>query len=414
MHFFQYKNNLLYCEDVNLNDLSQEFNTPLYVYSKKTLLRHLNLLQEAFSEVDPLICFSMKANSNLAISKLLIEAGSGLDIVSGGELHKALKVGADPAKIVYAGVGKTEEEIEFAISCGVLLFNVESLPEIELINKVAGKLSKVQKVSIRVNPDVKPDTHGYIITGQKITKFGIDLETCLDIINSWDKYANLELAGLHVHIGSQITEPKPFVDSITKVGSFIKAIREKGKNIEYLNIGGGLGIVYNQEKPQTASEFADAILDLLKSLDVKIIMEPGRFIAGNSGVLLTKVLYLKKTPVKNFIIVDAGMNDLLRPSLYSAYHDILSVNEASTSSKIKVDIVGPICESGDFLAKDRMMPELKSGNVLAVMGAGAYGFSMSSNYNSRPRAAEVLIDSDRKILIRQRETYEDLISKENI
>jgi len=416
MHFFQYKNGNLHCEELNLKEIVDKFSTPLYVYSRRTLIRHLNVLKEAFSEISPLICFSMKANSSLAICKLLINQGAGLDIVSGGELYKALKIGADPGKIVYAGVGKTEEEIKFALSKNIFLFNVESIPELKLINKVAKVMDRKQKVLIRINPDVTVDTHKYIATGKDLAKFGIDFSTCQTIVAFWNDYTNLELSGVHIHIGSQITESEPFKEAINKAGDFIEKIREQGIKVEYLDIGGGLGIVYKDEKPQTAQQFADAIIDLIKQLKVKIIMEPGRFIAGNSGVLLTKVLYLKRTPTKNFLVVDAGMNDLLRPSFYNAYHEVLSLKEHRSSPRVKVDIVGPICESGDFLAKNREVPVpvLSSGNVLSVMGAGAYGYSMASNYNSRPRAAEVIVKDDEVFLIRERETQEDLISNEKI
>ncbi len=414
MHFFDYKDNSLFCENVALKKLAEQFSTPLYVYSKKTLMRHLNVLQEAFSEISPLLCFSMKANSSLAMCNILVKNGAGLDIVSGGELYKALKIGTDPQKIVYAGVGKTEEEIEFALTKSILLFNVESISELKLINKVAGKVGIKQKVSIRINPDVDINTHDYITTGKKITKFGVDFDTCRNIINSRAEYSNLNIAGFHIHIGSQITESYPFVESITKTVNFIEELKKDKFEIEYLNIGGGLGIVYKDENPQSAEQFAEAIIDLIRPLNIKIIMEPGRFIAGNSGILLTTVLYLKNTSVKNFVVIDAGMNDLLRPSLYNAYHEILPIKKNDNVGNVKVDIVGPICESGDFLAKDRTIQKVNAGDIMAIMGAGAYGFSMASNYNSRCLPAEVMVDNDTYFLVRKRQNYSDLIANENI
>ena len=414
MHEFKYIKNDLYCEDLRVSEIAESFGTPLYLYSHKTLLDHFHKLENAFRDVKPLICFSMKANSSLAVCKALIKEGAGLDIVSGGELYKALHIGADPRKIVYASVGKTASEIESAVSSNILFFNVESMPELEMLEGIAARLNKKVNVSIRLNPDIKAKTHAYIATARSINKFGLDYRSCRELFLSSDKFANLNLVGLHIHIGSQIVDSAPFVKAISRAVSLIRELRKKGVVIQWLNIGGGLGIVYHQEKPQSAEEFASKVLPLLKKIDIKIILEPGRFIAGNSGVLVTKVIYLKEAPSKNFIIVDAAMNDLMRPMLYSAHHEILPVHNNSAREKFTADVVGPICESGDFLARDRKLFRVQPGELLAVMGTGAYGFTMSSNYNSRPRSAEVMVINSRPYLIRKRERYEDLISSEVI
>ncbi|MDD4013081.1 MAG: diaminopimelate decarboxylase [Candidatus Omnitrophica bacterium] len=411
MHHFKFRDGTLYCEDVSLPDIVKEFPTPFYLYSHRTLLDHFYRIRDAFQEIDPLICFSMKANSNLSVCKTLVNAGSGLDIVSGGELYKALKIGCPPSKIVYASVGKTEEEIKSAMRSEILLFNVESVPELIMIDSVAKRLRKKAKVAVRVNPDVKADTHDYITTGTKEKKFGIDLKQAEDIFDNANKYSNVELKGLHVHIGSQITEAQAFVGATKKVLDLL----DKGNiEIEWLDLGGGFGIVYNEEKATTAQEFADSIIPLLKGRSFKVILEPGRFIAGNSGMLVTKVLYVKTgTTGKKFAIVDAGMNDLIRPSLYSAYHDIKPIVARRTETE-KYDVVGPICESGDYLALGREMQELIAGEYLAVFGAGAYGFSMASNYNSRPRPAELMVIGEEIKVVREAEKYRDLIRGEKI
>ncbi|MFY9402247.1 MAG: diaminopimelate decarboxylase [Candidatus Omnitrophota bacterium] len=411
MHEFTYKKNNLYCEGLKVEDLAVKFGSPLYIYSYNTLISHFLKLKDAFKPLNPLICYSVKANSNLAVLRALVNRGAGLDIVSGGELYRALKAGCSPEKIVYASVGKTKEEIEEAIRRGILFFNVESLPELELINRIAGKLNKVVKVAIRINPDVEPKTHKYITTGKLTNKFGIDLKSARQILLMRRAFSHIKISGLHIHIGSQITESAPYISAVNKVIFFINALKKDGIIIEYLNIGGGLGIIYNNETPQTAKIFAKNILPLLKKTKLKIIMEPGRFIAGNSGILVTKVLYIKITPKKKFVIVDAGMNDLIRPSLYDAYHQILPLNK-DRQVKERVDIVGPICESGDFFAKDRALPKLKEGSLLAIMGSGAYGFSMSSNYNSRLRPAEVMVKGKKVSIIRRREGFQDLIRNE--
>ncbi|MFH1552314.1 MAG: diaminopimelate decarboxylase [Candidatus Omnitrophota bacterium] len=411
MHEFHYKNSIFYCEDVPLTDIVKKYPTPFYLYSYSTLMDHFRKVEKAFKAVNPLICFSMKANSNLSICKALVTAGAGLDIVSGGELYKALKVGCPPEKIVYASVGKTEEEIKEAIHRNILFFNVESVPELIMLDTVARRQGKKVRAAIRLNPDVKPDTHDYITTGTKEKKFGIDFKVAEDIFDNANKYSNVALKGIHVHIGSQITESAPFVEAIKKVLDFID---RNNLAIEYLNLGGGFGIVYDKEKPTTAQEFASKIVPLIKKKPFKLILEPGRFIAGPSGVLACKVLYVKTSSTgKRFAIVDAGMNDLMRPSLYKAYHDIRPVIERE-SKAYKYDIVGPICESGDYLALNREFPELISGEYLAVMTAGAYGFSMASNYNSRPRPAELLVMDGEVKVIRTAETRQDLIRGEKM
>jgi len=416
MHDFKYKNNQLYCEDVKIEDLAKRFATPLYVYSYKTLTDHYTKLKDAFKEINPLICYSVKANSNIAILKALVDKGAGLDIVSGGELFRALKAGCPANRIVYASVGKTDEEIEDALKNGILFFNVESLPELENINRIARVLNKTANIAIRINPDVEAKTHKFITTGKITNKFGIDLDSARKILLLRNNFSNVVISGLHIHIGSQITESDPFVAAIKKVINFVSDLGRKGIDLKYLNIGGGLGIVYDNENPQTAVKYAKKIIPILKKSSLKIIMEPGRFIVGNAGILVTRVLYIKTTPKKKFVIVNAGMNDLIRPALYDAYHQILPVTMAQ-GSKVKtekVDVVGPICESGDFFAKGRKMPKVKEGDFLAVMSAGAYGFSMSSNYNSRRRAQEVMVSGSKIFEIRNRESYHDLINNETI
>ncbi len=416
MHEFKYINKHLYCERVRVADLAKKFGTPLYVYSYHTLIDHFAKLKDAFRQVSPLICYSVKANSNLALLKALVNKGAGLDIVSGGELFRALRVGCPAKKIVYASVGKTDEEIEEAVKRGILFFNVESLPELENINRISGKLNKTTSVAIRINPDVEAKTHKFITTGKITNKFGIDLKSAYNILLLREKFRNIRISGLHIHIGSQITKSTPYLAAITRIVGFIGRLKKEGIELEYLNIGGGLGIIYDNEKPQTAVKYARKILPLLKKAGLKIIMEPGRFIAGNSGILVTRVLYVKNTPKKKFVIVDAGMNDLIRPALYGAYHQILPLcaERYTPNAAEKVDIVGPICESGDFFAKERRLPKLKEGDFLAVMGAGAYGFSMSSNYNSRRRAEEALVVKDKVFVIRKRESCRDLIRNELI
>jgi len=413
MHEFNFRNNELYCEDVKVADIAGKVETPFYLYSYATLIDHYEKLKTAFKPVKPIISFSMKSNSNLAVIRALVRNGAGLDIVSGGELYRARLAGVDPRKVVYAGVGKKSSEIEEAIKFGILFFNTESEDELEEIQRIADKLDRKVNVAIRINPDVIPKTHRYIATGRGETKFGLDFDTVHKIFNMRWKYSNLNLNGVHVHIGSQILDANPFEDAIKKVLEFLKV---RKIDVEYFNIGGGMGIMYSIENPQTAGNFAKRVIPLLKKSRLKIILEPGRFISGNSGVLVTRVIYTKRTPRKKFIIVDSGMSDLIRPSLYEAYHKIVPVKVAENSSETceKVDIVGPICESGDFLGKDRLLPQVCKNDLLAVMGAGAYGFTMASNYNARPRPAEVMVIKKDFYVVRRHETYGDLVKGETI
>ena len=415
MHYFRYKNNNLYCEDVRVSRIVRKFGSPCYIYSYRTLIEHFRKLKNAFKEVNPLICYSVKANSNLSICRALVREGAGLDVVSGGELFRALKIRTNPRKIVFAGVGKTDREIRQAIKAGILFFNVESEAEIERIQQIAIKLRKSVNVCLRVNPEVNPHTHKYIKTAKKESKFGLSFSIARNIILNRQRYFNVHIKGLHIHIGSQITQTRPFVHAVRKVSTFIKEMGEHDVRFEYLNIGGGMGIVYKKEMAKTADIFARDLVPMLKKLNLKIILEPGRFIVGSAGILVSRVTHVKKTESKRFVILDCGMNDLIRPSLYEAYHDILPLNKASSRLKnFTYDVVGPICETGDFLAKARSMPQVESGQHLAIMGAGAYGFTMSSNYNSRLRAVEILVKGKRCFLIRKRETYYDLIKKERI
>lgn len=414
MHDFKYRNKELYCEAVNVADVAKKVSTPFYLYSYSTILDHYCKLQTAFNSIGPLICYSMKANSNLAICRALVKAGSGLDIVSGGELYKALLAGCDPKKIVYASVGKTEEEIRHAVAKEILFFNVESVSELELINKVAADLGVMASIALRINPDVEPRTHSYITTGKLTNKFGIDFDSAYQVLQNRVKFSHLKFSGLHMHIGSQIIKARPYILAIKKIIGFIEKLKKEALNIEYLNIGGGLGIIYSDESPQTADEFAGEILPILRNARLKIVLEPGRFIVGNAGILVTRILYLKKTPLRNFVIVDAGMNDLIRPSLYGAYHDILPIRYPLSAKRYKVDVVGPICESGDFFAKDRKLPKLNEGELLAIMSAGAYGFSMASNYNCRLRPAEVMVKGNKFYVVRKRDSYVDLVRKDII
>lgn len=411
MHYFAYRDNKLFCEEVDVEHLAKTYGTPLYVYSLRTLLEHFKKLKSALDEVDPLIAYSVKANSNLAILKSLVDNGAGLDIVSGGELFRAKKVRCPGNKIVYASVGKTESEIKEAINYGVLMFNIESLPELIKINDIAGLMNKKVKAAIRINPDVKAKTHKYITTGKKGNKFGIDLDSARDIFLKREKYTNVAICGVHMHIGSQITEGGPFVKALKRVVRFIAELKKSGVTLEYLNIGGGLGIIYSKETPQTALEFAQRVLPDLKKTGLKIVIEPGRFIVGNAAALVARVTYIKDTKDKTFVVVDAAMNDLIRPALYDAWHTIFNVTKGGKLLRHPADIVGPVCESGDFLGKNRRLAA-KDGDYVAVLGAGAYGFSMSSNYNSRRRACEVLVDKTSVRVIRKRETYDDLISHE--
>ena len=411
MHDFTYIGSELYCEKVPLKKIAQEVGTPVYIYSSGTLRNHYQAFDTAFAGIPHIVCFAVKANSNLSILKLFASHGGGADIVSGGELFRALKAGVAPEKIVFAGIGKTGEEISFALKSNILMFNVESPLELQKINEVAGSLGVKARVALRVNPDIDPKTHPYISTGLKKSKFGIAIKNALEEYQLAATLPNIEVVGIHKHIGSQITEVGPFEAAMEKILNLVKELKESGIDIKYIDAGGGLGIQYSEEKPPHPKELGKILLPLIKDTGCTLILEPGRVLVGNAGTLVTKVLYLKTGEVKNFVIVDAGMNDLLRPSLYDAHHEILPVEKRVAESFI-ADVVGPICESGDFLAKDRKVMKPETGDLLAVMSAGAYGFTMSSNYNSRPRVAEVMVDGDTYTIIRKRESYEDLIRGE--
>ena len=415
MHNFEYREGELYCEHVPVSQIAKQVGTPCYIYSHATLIRHIRAYDNAFKNIPHLIAFAMKANSNLAILRLMAKEGSGVDIVSGGELFRALKAGVPPSKIVFAGVGKNADEIRDALKAGILMFNIESSAEMHALNDVAASLGKTAPVALRINPDIDPKTHPYISTGLKKSKFGIAADRALEEFRVASTLSHVHVVGVHAHIGSQLTEVTPFVESLKKVLALVDTLKAQGITIRYLNIGGGLGITYSDEKPPLPQELADAVSPLVKGLDLTLVMEPGRVIVGNAGILVTKALYEKIGESKRFIIVDAAMNDLIRPSLYSAYHDIRPVSEALLHRpKHAVDVVGPVCESGDFLAKDRSLPEVKPGDLLAVMSAGAYGFVMASNYNSRPRVPEVLVKDGEVHVIRERESYEDLVRGETI
>lgn len=413
MNYFRYKNGRLYAEDVPVRQIAETHGTPLYIYSYNTLIRHFQSYDDAFDGVPHIICFALKANSNTAILKLLAKKGGGADVVSGGEIFRALKAGIPPQKIVYAGVGKTETEIRYALKSGILMFNVESEDELMEIDRVAGIMKVRAPIALRINPDIDPETHPYISTGLRKHKFGIPVEDAFEYYKLARNLKNVGVIGIHKHIGSQITKVSPFVDALKRTLLLVDELNKHGMNIKYLDIGGGLGITYKDEEPPVPQDLAMSLLPMIKGRGLTLIIEPGRSIAGNAGILVTRVLYLKKCEEKDFVIVDAGMNDLVRPSFYGAYHHIQPV-ERRRRRTILADVVGPICESGDFLAREREMPDVRRGEYLAVMSAGAYGFSMSSNYNSRPLAAEVLVKGKDFALIRKRETYSDLIREETI
>jgi diaminopimelate decarboxylase len=413
MHYFDYKDNRLFAEEVSITDLAARFGTPLYVYSARTLRRHFRVFSEAFAGTDHLVCYAMKALSNLSILRLFASMGSGFDIVSVGELMRCLKAGADPGKIVFSGVGKTDEEIAAALKARILMINIESRPELERIAEVASRVKLRAPVSLRVNPDLDPGTHPHISTGHRDSKFGIPLSQVFDYYALAGSLRDLEIVGLSTHIGSQITEMDPFIEAGKKLSGIVKRLRSDGFALKYLDLGGGLGIPY-QEQPPPPSAYAKAILEPLRGVGLKLITEPGRVLVGNAGILITRVLYLKETDVKRFVVIDGAMNDLIRPVLYEAYHSIEPVERRSASKTVTADVVGPVCESGDFFAREREMPEPRPGDLLAVMSAGAYGFVMASNYNSRPRPAEILVDGHDAQVIRERDTFEDLIRNERI
>ena len=413
MTYFHYQAGQLHCESVALKTLAEQYGTPCYVYSASAFLDHFKAFQDGLGDSSGLICYAVKANSNIAILQLLAKAGAGFDIVSIGELERVIKAGGKPEKIVFSGVAKTEAEMQRALALGVHCFNVESLPELERLNQVALAMNTQAPVSLRVNPDVDANTHPYISTGLKENKFGIDINKAMDAYQQAQAMKGIHIRGIDCHIGSQLTTLEPFLDALDRVLNLLDQLASQGIDIAHLDLGGGLGVTYDNEQPPAVSHYLSAIKAKLGDRDIELIFEPGRAIAANAGVLLTQVEYLKPTDHKNFAIIDAGMNDNIRPSLYQAWQDVLPLQETSDVESQEWDLVGPVCETGDFLAKDRHLA-LSSGDVLALMSAGAYGFTMSSNYNSRPRPPELLILGDQVHVIRERETFENLIQGEQL
>lgn len=413
MDYFQHQAGSLYAEAVPVADIAQRYGTPTYIYSRKTLEQHWHAFDEAFQEMPHLVCYAVKANSNLAVLNVLARLGSGFDIVSAGELARVIAAGGEAGKTVFSGVGKTEAEIEYALAQNIRCFNVESIPELSRINDVAARMGKLAPVSIRVNPDVDAQTHPYISTGLKENKFGIDIEQARSVYQSAKSMANLSVVGVDCHIGSQLTSVSPFVDALKRVLALIDELAQDGIDIKHLDIGGGLGIHYRDETPPSPAEYAAALKPLLAERELEILLEPGRAIAGNAGILLTKVEFIKPTEAKQFAIVDAAMNDLLRPALYQSWQQIVPVQLETQAKPAVYDIVGPICETGDFLGKDRELA-IEQGDLLAIRSAGAYGFTMSSNYNSRPRAAEIMVDGKDIHVVRERETVQDLFAGEHV
>lgn len=427
MHSFRYRKNELFCEGVSLRSLAEKFGTPLYVYSQETLTDHFQKLDTALAPVDHLICFAMKSNSNLAVIRTLANLGSGFDVVSGGELARTIAAGGDPAKCVFAGVGKTDEEIAFALRKGIYSFNVESEPELQRISRVAVRLKKVAPIAVRVNPNVDAKTHAKITTGTYENKFGIQFEQVAGVYARASRLPNLRLRGLQMHIGSQLTDVKPFRQAVEKVAPLVEQLSAR-YGFDFFSIGGGIGIVYQDalasadpawwksgpgKKVLTPQTYADTLLPRLKSLGLKVVLEPGRFLSGNSGALLTRVEYIKRTGKKNFVIVDAAMNDLIRPAFYDSYHEIAPLQRKGRST-ISSDVVGPICESGDYFAKDRPLQKVGEGDYLALLSAGAYGSVMGSNYNSRSLAAEVLVNGTKAALVRRRQDLEEIWANEKV
>ncbi len=428
MHGFSYKNGSLFCEDVCLSTLAREHGTPLYVYSGSTILDHFTRLDAAMTGVDHEVAYAVKANSNLSVLRLLAEHGAGFDIVSGGELFRVIQAGGDPTHCTFAGVGKTRDEIVYALEKGIYSFNVESEEELIYLNQVAGELGKIAPAAVRVNPNVDAKTHKYISTGKSENKFGVDFGAISDL---YDRAArelpNIKLRGLQMHIGSQLTSISPFIEAVEKVIPLVKSLKEK-HGIEFWSIGGGIGIIYEESlasgsadwwesqpeetRPLTTERYGAEMVPRLKDLGLKILLEPGRYIVGNAGVLLTRCLYEKKGAAKTFKIVDAGMNDLIRPALYEGHHEIVPLREPASDERIKVDVVGPVCESGDFFCQDRPLPDFLPGDHIALMSAGAYGFAMASNYNSRPLPAEILVTGNVAKVVRKRQTLEDIIAGE--
>jgi diaminopimelate decarboxylase len=410
---FHYRNGDFYCDDVSLASIAERFGTPAYVYSQSTILRNYERLGITVSHIPGLICYSVKANSHLRILSLLRQAGAGFDVVSGGELMRALRAGASPDTIVFSGVGKTQDEIDAGLAAGILMFNVESAGELALIESRACALQKVGHVSIRVNPDVEADTHPYISTGQMIHKFGVPKDEAPELYRLAARSPHLKVQGVACHIGSQILDVEPFLKALDEILFVARNLAAEGIHVEVLDLGGGYGITYGAEQPLDVELMARGLEERWREASLRLIIEPGRALVGNAGALITRVLYVKKNQRKNFVVIDAGMNDLMRPTLYGSYHEIVPTREGTTE-RLQADIVGPLCESGDFFARDRDMPDVQPGDLLAVLTTGAYGFVLSSNYNTRPRPAEVLVNGADAELIRERETVEGLMAGEKL
>lgn len=413
MDHFEYRNGELYAEDVALQQIAAEHGTPCYVYSRATLERHWHAFDLAFAERPHLVCFAVKANSNLGVLNTLARLGSGFDIVSVGELERVIAAGGDPGKVLFSGVGKQVHEMQRALELGIRCFNVESEAELRRLNRVAGEMGKVAPVALRVNPDVDAKTHPYISTGLKENKFGIEIDEALRIYQEAAEMPNIQVSGIDCHIGSQLTELAPFLDALERVLALVNRLHSVGIEIDHLDLGGGLGVRYDQEQPPLPATYASALAERLGDVPYEIFIEPGRAIAANAGVLLTRVEYLKTGAAKDFAVIDAAMNDLIRPSLYQAWQAIVPVEQHAEGRQGRYDLVGPICETGDFLGKDRLL-NLAEGSLLAVRSSGAYGFSMSSNYNSRPRVAELMVDGAQVHVVRRRERIEELFASESI
>ncbi len=410
---FQYRQGVLFCDDLSLATIAKRFGTPAYVYSQSTILRNYERLRGTLARIPGLICYSVKANSHLRILSLLRREGAGFDVVSGGELARALRAGAAPDTIVFSGVGKTQDEIDAGLAAGILMFNVESAGELAVIESRARALEKVGRISIRVNPDVEAGTHPYISTGQMIHKFGVPKDEAFELYRQAARSSHLKVQGVACHIGSQILEVEPFWKALEEILSVARQVAAEGIAVEALDLGGGYGISYGAEPPLDVERLARGLEARLRQAPLRLILEPGRALVGNAGALITRVLYVKRNQRKNFVVVDAGMNDLMRPTLYGSYHEIVPAREGA-AERLQADIVGPLCESGDFFARDRDMPDVQPGDLLAVLTVGAYGFVLSSNYNTRPRPAEVLVHGGEAELIRPRETVEDLMAGEQM
>ncbi|RJP75689.1 MAG: diaminopimelate decarboxylase [Candidatus Abyssobacteria bacterium SURF_17] len=414
MNLFGYREGTFWCESVPIPQIAEKVGTPFYLYSKNTLLRHYQRLDESLAGIDHIICYALKANPSLSVCKVLADAGSGAEIVSGGELYRALRVGVSPGKIVYNGNGKTAPEIRYALESGILMFNVDSESELHLLNQIANELGCTAHVGLRVNPDIDPRTHPYISTGLRENKFGIPIEEALEFYRKANAMPNVKVVGIHKHIGSQIVDLSPFVESLQRIMLLVKELSRIGVHLRCIDMGGGIGITYNEETPPSFEDYVSAIKPLIKDSGCMLIVEPGRVIVGNAGVLITRVVHVKASGNKNFVVVDAAMNDLIRPSIYGAYHNIVPVEQsANCRATIVADVVGGICESADFFARGREVPELKAGELVAIMSAGAYGAAMASNYNSRPLIAEVMVDGSQTMIIRRRQTYEEMVSLES-